>query len=358
MVQSRVSTILFTAAAFVVVIAGMKAAEAIVVPFILSVFIAIISIPLLFWLESKGLNRGLAMLIVIAALCAVIMGIIFLAGSSIRELSQNLPLYRERINAQALPLMDWLRGKGVNIPTSEYMQYFEPGTAIQLFADLLNGLGKTLSNAFLILLTTVFILFEASSFPHKLQAIFPNPDTALKQFATFRDKIRHYLVIKTFASLATGATIGIGLAIIGVNYFVLWGLLAFFFNYVPNVGSIIAAVPTVLFTMVQLGVAPALWVLFIYILINVVIGSLIEPRFMGRGLGLSVLAVFLSLVFWGWVLGPVGMFLSVPLTIMFKIALDSHPETRWIALCLGPGKALEGFPQIAIEQEMGKRLYL
>ena len=324
-----------------VVVAGMKAAEAIVVPFILSAFIAIISIPPLFWLEGKGLSRGLAMLIVIAVLVAVVMGIIFLVGSSIGELSQNLPLYRSRINAQVFPLIEWLRGRGIDIPTSEYMQYFEPGTAVQLFADLLNGLGKTLSNAFLILLTTVFILFEASSFPRKFRAISKNPEETLDRFATFRDKIRHYLVIKTFASLATGGTVGICLGILGINYSVLWGLLAFFFNYVPNVGSIIAAIPAVLFTMVQLGIVPAMWVLFIYVLINVVIGSLIEPRFMGRGLGLSVLAVFLSLVFWGWVLGPVGMFLSVPLTIMFKIALDSHPETKWIALCLGPAKALD-----------------
>ena len=141
--------------------------------------------------------------------------------------------------------------------------------------------------------------------------------------------------------LGTGIAIGVWLAVIGVDYAMLWGLLAFLLNYVPNIGSIIAAVPTVLFAAVQLGPGAALWSAAGYLVVNVVVGSVVEPRFMGRGLGLSTLVVFLSLVFWGWVLGPVGMFLSVPLTMMIKIALDSRPDTHWIAVLLGPEGAAE-----------------
>ncbi|MCY4643503.1 MAG: AI-2E family transporter [Bacteriovoracales bacterium] len=337
--KSRVSSLLFMAAAFVVVVAGMRAAEPILVPFLLSAFIAIISIPLLFWLENKGLPRWFAMLTVIGGLIAIGAGVIVLVGSSIREFSQNLPEYKIRINSQALPLMEWLRARGIEIPTDGYMSYLEPEAAIQLTADLLNGFGKILSNAFLIVLTTVFILFETSSFPRKFRTIMKNPDFTLDQFAIFRNKIRHYLVIKTITSLSTAVMVGLSLALLGVNYPVLWGLLSFFLNYVPNVGSIIAAIPAVLFAIIQLGVVPAMWVALSYVVVNIVIGSIIEPRFMGRGLGLSALVVFLSLVFWGWLLGPVGMFLSVPLTVMFKIALDSHPETKWIAVWLGPENA-------------------
>ena len=125
-------------------------------------------------------------------------------------------------------------------------------------------------------------------------------------------------------------------AVPGVDYPMLRGLLAFLPSYVPNIGSIIAAVPAVLFVAVQLGPGAALWSAAGYLVVNVVVDSIIEPRFMGRGLGLSALVVFLSLVFWGWVLGPVGMFLSVPLTMMIKIALDSRPDTHWIAVLLGP----------------------
>ena len=333
---SNASSMLFTAAAFVVVVAGMRAAESIVVPFLLSAFIAIISAPPLFWLERKGLPRWLAMLIVIGVIIAVGVGVTALVGTSIREFSRDLPEYKARINAQAVPLIEWLGAKGISIPTGEYMSYFEPGAAIQLVADLLNGFGGVLANAFLIFLTVVFILFETSSFPRKFRAVAGDPDHALDRFAIFRENMKRYLVIKTVASLGTGVAIGLWLAVLGVDYPVLWGLLAFLLNYVPNIGSIIAAVPVVLFAAVQLGPGAALWSAAGYLVVNIVAGSILEPRFMGRGLGLSALVVFLSLVFWGWVLGPVGMFLSVPLTMMIKIALDSHADTHWIAVLLGP----------------------
>ena len=144
------------------------------------------------------------------------------------------------------------------------------------------------------------------------------------------------MAIKTLISLVTGIFITIWLTIIGVDYPLLWGPLTFALNYVPNIGSIIAALPAVLLAIIQLGLMRALLAAAGYIVINLLMGSVVEPRFMGRGLGLSTLVVFLSLLFWGWILGPVGMLLSVPLTITAKIALDSRDDTRWIAVLLGP----------------------
>ena len=340
--RSRAASLLFTAAAFVVVVAGMRAAESIVVPFLLSIFIAIISAPPLFWLERKGLPRWLAMLIVIGGIIAVGVGVTALLGTSIREFSRALPEYKDRINAQVLPLVAWLAARGIDIRTSEYMSYIEPGAVIQLVADLLNGFGAVLGHAFLILLTVVFILFETSSFPRKFRAVADDPDHALDRFDAFRVNVNRYLAIKTIASLGTGTAIGLWLAVLGVDYPLLWGALAFLLNYVPNIGSVIAAAPAVLFALIQLGVGAALGAIAGFLVVNILVGSVIEPRFMGRSLGLSTLVVFLSLVFWGWVLGPVGMLLSVPLTMMLKIALDSRPETHWIAVLLGPeGAAAE-----------------
>jgi predicted PurR-regulated permease PerM len=126
--------------------------------------------------------------------------------------------------------------------------------------------------------------------------------------------------------------------VIGVDFPILWGLLAFLLNYVPTIGSIIAAVPAVLLALIQLGPASALAVTGCYVAINIGMGNVIEPRYMGRGLGLSTLVVFLSLVVWGWLLGPVGMFLSVPLTMTAKMALEANPSTTWIAYLLGPAE--------------------
>ena len=337
--RSKAASMLLTAAAFVVVVAGMRAAESIVVPFLLSIFIAIISAPPLFWLERKGLPRWLAMVVVIGVIIAVGLAVTAVVGMSIREFSRDLPEYRARIDAGIFPLVEWLRARGVGVPSDEYMSYFKPGAAIQLVADLLNGFGRVLGNAFLIFLTVVFILFETASFPRKFRAIAADPDHAFDKFAVFSANVKRYLVIKTVASVGTGVAIGLWLAVLGVDYPVLWGLSAFLLNYVPNIGSMIAAVPAVLFALVQLGPGAALWSAAGYLVVNVVVGSIIEPRFMGRGLGLSALVVFLSLVFWGWALGPVGMFLSVPLTMMIKIALDSRPHTHWIAVLLGPESA-------------------
>jgi predicted PurR-regulated permease PerM len=188
----------------------------------------------------------------------------------------------------------------------------------------------------LILLTVVFILLEASSFPAKLRASAGDPEATMKGFGKFIGTVQKYMAIKTWISLATGGTIAIWLSVIGVDYPLLWGLLAFLFNYVPNIGSIIAAVPAVLLAFVQLGGGHAAFTALGFLVANIVMGNVVEPRVMGKGLGLSTLVVFLSLVFWGWVLGLVGMLLAVPLTMTVKIALESNEETRHIAVLLGP----------------------
>ncbi|HSG63786.1 MAG TPA: AI-2E family transporter, partial [Gammaproteobacteria bacterium] len=139
--------------------------------------------------------------------------------------------------------------------------------------------------------------------------------------------------------LVTGALAGSLCALVGLDFPVLWGLLAFLFNYVPTIGSLIAAIPPIALALVQFGAVQSAVIGIGYLVLNVTIGGLLEPRIMGRGLGLSTLVVFLSLVFWGWVLGPVGMLLSVPLTMTAKIALESGERTAPIAILLGSADA-------------------
>jgi AI-2 transport protein TqsA len=193
-----------------------------------------------------------------------------------------------------------------------------------------------LSNIVLILLTVTFILLEASSFPVKLRAVLDVPQAALPQLGRFVDTMKRYVVIQTAISLTAGILIGIMLAVLGVDFPVLLGLLAFLLNYIPNLGSIIAAIPAVLLALVQYGMGRAALVAAGYIVIYFILGNIVQPRLMGRGLGLSTLVVFLSLIFWGSLLGLVGMVLSIPITMTFKIAFESNENTRWIAVLLGP----------------------
>lgn len=333
--QVNASRMLIIAASFVIVIAGMKSAQSILVPFLLSIFIAIICGPMLMWLKKKGLSTGIALLAVILAVLIAGALIGALIGTSVHDFSQLLPLYQERLTEKTAGFVTFLNRFGFKISDKLILQYIDPGAAMGLASNIFSGLGNMLSNTFLILLTVIFILLEASGFPAKMQAAFGSAKNSSGKIDTFIANVNSYMAIKTWVSLGTGALVAIWLFILGVDFPLLWGVLAFLFNYVPNIGSIIAAVPAVLLALIQRGSTTALLAAAGYVVFNIVIGNVIEPRFMGRGLGLSTLVVFLSLVFWGWVLGPVGMFLSIPLTMTVKIALSTNKETQWVNILLG-----------------------
>ncbi|MCF6234837.1 MAG: AI-2E family transporter [Gammaproteobacteria bacterium] len=333
--------VLLYIAAFVIVVAGMQAAKPIIIPFLLSIFIAIISAPPLFWLEDRGLPRSLAMIVVITSVIIVVFGLGALVGSSLKSFSADLPFYQERLTEQMTQARVWAESFGFEISLEVLTTAFDPAVAMKLAAQTLNGLGGALGNVFLILLTVVFILFETSSFPRKLRIALGDQKDSLIPFQKFTSTVKNYLAIKSISSLLTAVLITLWLVIIGVDYPLLWGLLVFMLNFVPNIGSIIAAIPVILLALVQLGTGAAISTAIGFLVVNVVVGNILEPRFMGRGLGLSPLVVFLSLVFWGWVLGPVGMFLSVPLTMTIKIALDSRDETHWLAVLLGTADSEE-----------------
>ena len=340
---SSVSRMIIVSAAVLIIVAGMKQSASLIVPFLLSIFIAVISFPLMSKLQQAGLPKGLALMLVMSLVISIGIGLTLLIGSSITDFGQMMPMYQEKISAEWAHIFHWLNNHGFSV-TGAIKEAIDPSAAVSLVSSILKGFGNVLTDSFLILLTVAFILMEAAGFTQKLLTLntvdADQSDTAEKVFSqVFVEKLRNYMSMKTVISMVTGLIIGVSLWLIGVDYPVLWGVLAFMLNFVPNIGSIIAAVPAVLLTLVQLGVASAFLVAAVYVAVNVIIGSIVEPKYMGRGLGLSTLVVFVSLVFWGWVLGPVGMLLSVPLTITVNLALDSRPETQWLGHLLGPVEA-------------------
>lgn len=331
---------LIVTAALIIVIAGMKLAAAILVPFLLAIFIAVISYPLMRKLQDIGLPESLSLFLVIVLVILIGSSLMILIGSSLTEFSQTVPEYRQKISTEWLQVIQWFDQRGISVGEN-IREHINPGAAMGFVSSILKGFGNVLTNAFLILLAVAFLLTEAVGLKQKASSL--NDTKAVEALAddpvfseVFAKKLRDYMGIKTITSMITGFIIGISLWWIGVDYPVLWGVLAFMLNFVPNIGSIIAAVPAVLLCIVQLGFSSALLAAGVYLVVNITIGSILEPRYMGKGLGLSTLVVFSSLVFWGWVLGPVGMLLSVPLTITVKMALDSKPETQWLGHLLGP----------------------
>ncbi len=349
-------------AAFVVVVGGMRVAEPVLVPFLLALLLAMLTAPLLLWLVAHGIPKALSLTLVLLLLLGVGGAFGGVLGRSLGNFSAALPEYSVRLEAQAMALLQWLRGRGVRIEEEEFFELVDPTQVLQFTGVFLNSLAGVLTDATMILIVVGFLLAELSSLREKLWLVAEDPEATRDAFRRFERTLRRYVVIKTATSLVTGLLIGSWMWLLGIDYAALWGLLAFLLNYIPSIGSVIASIPAIFFALVDAGFGAALWAGGGYLAVNNVIGNVIEPRIMGRGVGLSTLVVILSLVFWGWVLGPLGMFLSVPLTMTLKIALDSRPDTRWLGVLLGPGpeseEALaepdEGHPEPAGQEVAGR----
>ena len=328
--------VLLGVAAVIIIIGGLKAAAPLVVPFLLAVVLATILIPPLHWMTARKVPLPLAMVVLSLGLLLIWFPLAAIVGASFDDFVIALPDYQEKVEALVVAASDWLGERGIEAGREALEDLVEPAAALTFVRQIGGGLGTALANFFLILLTIIFILFEASGFPDKVREALGARANVLDSFREFSDRLQDYLRIKTLVSLMTGVTIAAWLWLVGLDFPLLWGTLAFLLNYVPNIGSIIAAVPAVLLAVVALEWTGVLLVLAGFVSANVVFGNIVEPRLMGRGLGLSTLVVFVSLVFWGWVLGPVGMLLSGPLTMALKIALETDPRTRWFAVMLGP----------------------
>ncbi len=368
--------LLLVAACVVVLVAGLRAASSIMIPFLVAVFIAAISLPVLTWLQ-----RGLPMIVAVLGTILMDLLVIALAGylvaSTANQVAGEMGEIQSTLSEWIEDGGDWLEERGVPVaswladstadgtgdgaaavdPESPdaaqaatdggddslslaLFSRFEPGFLVDFVNRTLRTTTAALSSFLVISLIVIFTLFEAASFGPKVRAAFGSAG-AEARFARAMHEIQHYMGIKTVISLVTGLLIGIWVGVMGVEFAVFWGLVAFVLNFIPNLGSIIAAVPTTLLAMVQIGVGRALLVALGYLVVNMVIGNFIEPPLLGRRLGLSTLVVVLSLVFWGWVWGPVGMLLSVPLTMVVKILLENTEEFRWVAVLLGDSREAE-----------------
>ena len=336
MTSGRRTGAVISVAAVVVIIFGMQAARVFLVPFLLAMFVALITVRPMLWLQARRVPSVIAALLIVIAVMLVLALIGMILGTSIADFTAALPGYQVRLSLLVDRVIE-VAARYVEEPESveSLGDLFDPGWVMAQAAQLLNAVRDVLTNTFLIMFTVVFILLEASSFGVKIQAAIGQNSETIERARLFLTNLGRYLRIKTIVSLATGICAWLATWWIGLDYPLLWGMFAFLLNYVPTIGSIIAAVPAVLMALVQLGVGDAVWTLAAFAAINVVFGNFIEPRMMGYGVGISPLVVFVGLFFWGWIFGPVGMLLSVPLTMTLKMALENDENTRWIAILIG-----------------------
>ncbi|MCW7554103.1 AI-2E family transporter [Endozoicomonas gorgoniicola] len=334
--HSQSTQALLTIAAVVVILAGIRLSSDIISPLLLAYFISMMLNPVISGLERLYLPRALGVLLVISLLvllCASLMG---MAGHAAQEFSRVLPGYRQDLLEMITRFQGSLLKRGITVDFSTLFNTLDTQWLFNLATSLFSRMSSVTSYVVVILLTVVFMLFEVPLLQGKLQRALPDPERQLLDVERFVSSVNRYVVLKSILSAITGLSVAVMLQMKGVQFYVLAGLVAFFLNFIPNIGSIIAAIPGILITLLQQSPGDAALVAAGYVAINMVIGNLVEPRVLGKGLGLSSLVVFLSLVFWGWLLGPIGMLLSVPLTMCIKILLESSHHNG-LAQLLGAG---------------------
>jgi len=337
--RASATRVLLTLASLIVVVAGLKAAQTILIPVLLALLLAILCSPGVFWLRAHRVPTVAAALVVVLVLLGVLSVFGVVVGGSINGFMDAAPRYQERIDELGTSFTEWLEARGFDAGQIDISEVFQPGSLIGFLGSGLAALLSTVSNTFVVTLILVFMLLEAAILPIKVRSALGSPDADLHRFTKAAREIQKYLGLKTAISAVTGLVIGTWVAILGLDFALTWGFLAFLLNFIPNIGSIIAAVPAVLLALVQLGPGQAILVGAGFLVVNVVLGNLVEPQLMGRTLGMSTLVVFLSLVFWGWLWGPIGMFLSVPLTMILKIGMENSRDLKPIAIMLDSPRA-------------------
>jgi predicted PurR-regulated permease PerM len=328
----------------VVVVAGLKLGAPLLVPFTAALFLAILSLPILTWLEQRRVPRSLAVFIAVLINVGLLVFMGWLVSGSLTRFVEAAPSYRARLEVLLERLVHWLEVRGV--PAARWVEegLFDAASMVDLVGTTLRGVATLATDLLLVITTMVFLLLEVAGFAPKLQAALGNRVQPLWRYARIRLEVQRYLVMKTLVSVVMGVLSGLGVAIVGLDFPVLWGLLAFLFNYIPNIGPILAAIPALLLSLVQLGIPATLLIAALFLFLHLVVGNILEPQLFGRRLGLSPLVVWVSLIFWGWVWGPIGMLLSVPLTVIARIAFENSRELRWAAVLLSSEPLEEDVP--------------
>ncbi len=324
----------FYFASFVVIIAGIKMSSQVVVILFLAIFISSIFSTLLKVLQKKHIPKLFSYFIILLIVVSIGVMLAYVINISLNDFLTNLPTYEEKFKNTILNLLHFAQDSGVQIDKDKIMGALNFNSFFGFTTNIIGSIGTFLSKFLLVVIGVAFILAESKSFQTKLRVIFRNNANKLEHFNLFSFNIQKYFVVKSFTSFLTGFIITIVLTLFGVDYPILWGVIAMLFNFVPVVGSIIASIPAILLTFMNLDINITIWVIILYVVINISISNILEPKLMGKELGLSPLVIFFSLIFWGYILGIVGMFLAVPITMTLKIAFDSNTSTHWLGILM------------------------
>ena len=317
----------------VVVVGGLKLAGDLLVPIVLAFFLSVISLPILRWLRSKGVPRFPAVFLTVIVGLGILSPVVFIGLNMVTEFQNNFDTYNEGLTKKAAEFQEWV-GK-----TLDYEMTIDTEKVISTIQssvfNFIGGAAGFLKDFTFVVILMIFFLSEAGGFSRKLIAIRRANGPDFAAFTETAKDVQKYLGIKTLISFITGILAAAVTGWLGLEFALLWGMVAFIFNYIPAIGSIIASIPPTLLALVDKSPGTALAVLIGFLIINMILGNFVEPMLLGRRFGISTAVVVLSVVFWGWLWGITGMFLAVPLTMLLKVTLNDSDEFKWFAVFLG-----------------------
>ena len=336
--KRSITSLLIGIASLVLIVAGLKAMSGLLSPILLSLFIVLVTYPIMTWLKRRGFPHWLAYTIVLLIVLVVGAFFVFFFTISFEQLADVVPNYVNQIEAQLNNLWQWLNELGVESEDIQSLQWFQPDRIIQLVLSLISSLLGIFSNIGLTLLIFAYMLASAPAFAKQLRRGLRDNTSLLGQFQDFAHSTTSYLAIKSWLGALTAICQIILMWVMGVQFAVLWGVLSFLFNFIPNIGFYVALIPPVLLTLLNQGLGRAIIFVAGYALINLFFDNVIAPRYLAEGLDLSVLVTFLAVIIWTWIFGPIGAFMALPLTVMVKkLVLEPFPQTRLVAALLGSG---------------------
>jgi AI-2 transport protein TqsA len=337
--HGTLTRLLVTLAAAVLVLAGLRAAASVIGPVAIALLITIAWSPASQWLQQRGWHPILASLTGIVVGVTVVALLVVLIYSSLLQLESELPAYQERIGTLRDSVSDLLARLPFNVDTSQLAsaEALQPEAIVGYVVGFIGGLTSTAGNLAILLLIMVFMMIEAVRYPQKLRTAFRASEASASRLDGFVTSMRSYVVINTIFGLIAAVANTLLLLALGVDLAILWGVLSFLLSFLPNIGVVLSVAPPALLALLQFGVGRALLVVAGFFVINLVVDNVIKPRYVGESLDLSPAVVVVSLVFWGWLLGPIGALLAVPFSIAARLLFDSHEESRWIGHLMSDG---------------------
>ncbi|WP_433556363.1 AI-2E family transporter [Pseudonocardia xinjiangensis] len=323
--------VLLGTAAAIVIAAGLRSVAWLIGPVFLALIIVIAVAPVQRWFRQRGWPRWAITLVLVLAVYGVVVVLALTVVVSIARLATTLPEYAEQSKALAQSATNLLARFGVSPEQLRHIvDSLDIGKLVGLLGAFLGSIAGLAGNLVFILALLLFLSIETGGAAARIRLIATDRPAVSEALGNFAHGTRQYLVVTTVFGLIVAVLDTIALALIGIPLAVTWGLLSFVTNYIPNIGFILGVVPPALLGLLVGGPQTMVLVIVLYCVLNFVVQSLIQPRFIGDAVGLSITVTFLALVFWTWLIGPLGAILAIPLTLLTKALLvDIDPRAAW-----------------------------